>query len=66
MYANHTSLSVLALSSRFDGPYLTVRKQRAKRNLSVLALSSRFDGPVLVTDTGDAAHTFSTRSVESF
>ena len=36
-------LSVLALSSRFDGPAL-LSFLRVKFGLSVLALSSRFDG----------------------
>ena len=57
-------LSVLALSSRFDGHSL-VRLYRFPNSLSVLALSSRFDG------LGSLPHqhrriTFSTRSVESF
>ena len=37
-------LSVLALSSRFDGPKALVDRPEVVR-LSVLALSSRFDGP---------------------
>ena len=37
-------LSVLALSSRFDGPSSSTLESRQGR-LSVLALSSRFDGP---------------------
>ena len=37
-------LSVLALSSRFDGLF-TTRLRACDENLSVLALSSRFDGP---------------------
>ena len=36
-------LSVLALSSRFDGPFSTSTKP-GRLQLSVLALSSRFDG----------------------
>ena len=40
------SLSVLALSSRFDGP-LRDRVMMISHRLSVLALSSRFDGPQL-------------------
>ena len=44
-YLLRGSLSVLALSSRFDGP--TPRPERHNdRKLSVLALSSRFDGPL--------------------
>ena len=39
------SLSVLALSSRFDGPE-SVEGGGFVPVLSVLALSSRFDGPV--------------------
>ena len=45
MYAIRTVLSVLALSSRFDGR----RPSRGDMHhpaLSVLALSSRFDGPI--------------------
>ena len=37
------ALSVLALSSRFDGP-TTAEKPQSLHPLSVLALSSRFDG----------------------
>ena len=58
-------LSVLALSSRFDG--------RAHRgtcavgfSLSVLALSSRFDGLERTAVLALIADSFSTRSVESF
>ena len=65
MRSGKRGLSVLALSSRFDG-----RSQAAngpcRRELSVLALSSRFDGlddsPFLLV----VVLTFSTRSVESF
>ena len=39
-----TSLSVLALSSRFDGP-TALSRVTMDDILSVLALSSRFDGP---------------------
>ena len=39
-----TALSVLALSSRFDGRE-PVAAGESVRTLSVLALSSRFDGP---------------------
>ena len=58
-------LSVLALSSRFDGPQ---RFPLATGNLglSVLALSSRFDGLRLQFLLNDCADPFSTRSVESF
>ena len=46
--ADSVRLSVLALSSRFDGP-----RRRAKARLlmclSVLALSSRFDGPICLS-----------------
>ena len=38
-------LSVLALSSRFDGPR-EARFIRKRNQLSVLALSSRFDGRI--------------------
>ena len=38
-------LSVLALSSRFDG-HSTGNAERTLQFLSVLALSSRFDGPL--------------------
>ena len=57
-------LSVLALSSRFDGrsPPDT---PRSAVHLSVLALSSRFDGPHQILP-GTDRRTFSTRSVESF
>ena len=39
-----TALSVLALSSRFDGPVPSTTSAPSQA-LSVLALSSRFDGP---------------------
>ena len=58
-------LSVLALSSRFDGQKRE-RKQRPRIELSVLALSSRFDGQLDGRDSMDARNPFSTRSVESF
>ena len=58
-------LSVLALSSRFDGP-VSARLVSARLLLSVLALSSRFDGPRLVFSLGCLSGSFSTRSVESF
>ena len=38
-------LSVLALSSRFDGPPSRLGRTLSSHELSVLALSSRFDGP---------------------
>ena len=41
----HAQLSVLALSSRFDGPTRPVSDDDIGSALSVLALSSRFDGP---------------------
>ena len=41
-----TDLSVLALSSRFDGPLPNPQSFISRSFLSVLALSSRFDGPV--------------------
>ena len=59
------ALSVLALSSRFDGRtplILTVRSAC----LSVLALSSRFDGHPLAHQEMTTTRSFSTRSVESF
>ena len=43
--AGRCRLSVLALSSRFDGPRRTFIAPAVQRALSVLALSSRFDGP---------------------
>ena len=62
---NPWRLSVLALSSRFDG-----RKPAAPvigcLILSVLALSSRFDGHLCPQPTPRDIATFSTRSVESF
>ena len=59
------ALSVLALSSRFDG--LPPRAAaRATLGLSVLALSSRFDGRTGKNAIEDAILAFSTRSVESF
>ena len=59
-------LSVLALSSRFDGrpPLATTAVQVS--GLSVLALSSRFDGLLLLPHTVYFSESFSTRSVESF
>ena len=43
---NWHALSVLALSSRFDGPRAEAVSSRMGGELSVLALSSRFDGPI--------------------
>ena len=58
-------LSVLALSSRFDGR--NGRTIYAGRfSLSVLALSSRFDGHTALPRRSRMRVTFSTRSVESF
>ena len=58
-------LSVLALSSRFDGRHH--RQHRSEgTSLSVLALSSRFDGQNLDIGMGEDDDAFSTRSVESF
>ena len=58
-------LSVLALSSRFDGRYFQGCSS-PQSTLSVLALSSRFDGhPRSIAQLLHPA-TFSTRSVESF
>ena len=58
-------LSVLALSSRFDGlGHFWTHCRRGQ--LSVLALSSRFDGQVLSPTVFTPAWSFSTRSVESF
>ena len=45
MSIHSSTLSVLALSSRFDGPFCPEPK-KWKQALSVLALSSRFDGPL--------------------
>ena len=59
-------LSVLALSSRFDGPYAYLTHFRSNRALSVLALSSRFDGQIQRTWKARNPRSFSTRSVESF
>ena len=58
-------LSVLALSSRFDG-LLVNGKEFLTLSLSVLALSSRFDGPPAHGMTTRDYRPFSTRSVESF
>ena len=59
------SLSVLALSSRFDGPGARDAGD-ARSDLSVLALSSRFDGRRVGHEQAAVDATFSTRSVESF
>ena len=58
-------LSVLALSSRFDGQHVGGWSDRSKE-LSVLALSSRFDGPTGGVLLVGCYWSFSTRSVESF
>ena len=58
-------LSVLALSSRFDGR-LTSQAVKHSAILSVLALSSRFDGLIVSCAVFSEITTFSTRSVESF
>ena len=58
-------LSVLALSSRFDGLPVYLLKSRDVK-LSVLALSSRFDGQPPCQVGGLLLRAFSTRSVESF
>ena len=63
--ARSGTLSVLALSSRFDGLWTTVAYVRFDY-LSVLALSSRFDGPVVFVLHIGSSQAFSTRSVESF
>ena len=60
-----TQLSVLALSSRFDGRR-ALDTSGASRVLSVLALSSRFDGLFESACMVYNVKTFSTRSVESF
>ena len=58
-------VSVLALSSRFDGP-VDAGRVPGQGIVSVLALSSRFDGPVSATVNISMPWRFSTRSVESF
>ena len=46
IFSHHSRiLSVLALSSRFDGPDVYAPIESEMIQLSVLALSSRFDGP---------------------
>ena len=53
------ALSVLALSSRFDGPACSTGTAYCQ-TLSVLALSSRFDGPnVHYDDQGQLAFQYS-------
>ena len=59
------AVSVLALSSRFDGPGRTIG-YLLRCSVSVLALSSRFDGPGTTASPESSAQSFSTRSVESF
>ena len=61
----HHILSVLALSSRFDGR-IGLRTLSMCFSLSVLALSSRFDGLATPPTRGNTPCAFSTRSVESF
>ena len=58
-------LSVLALSSRFDGLH-SISSPIGELILSVLALSSRFDGPSHIETADKVMGSFSTRSVESF
>ena len=58
-------LSVLALSSRFDGRGSQDAISQFSK-LSVLALSSRFDGPHWMSRFSMCPYPFSTRSVESF
>ena len=65
--ANAKALSVLALSSRFDGPVAEIEAELLKMPLSVLALSSRFDGLMIQScQVIYIRQSFSTRSVESF
>ena len=59
------ALSVLALSSRFDGQPAAAAACPCQ-TLSVLALSSRFDGLFRVPYLCLLMLSFSTRSVESF
>ena len=65
MMLSSICLSVLALSSRFDGPS-AMAALGATAGLSVLALSSRFDGQNSILYLSELGKTFSTRSVESF
>ena len=51
-------LSVLALSSRFDGPCHNHSTHSLSHSLSVLALSSRFDGPPVKTSSGQHGYIF--------
>ena len=65
VFKNCPRLSVLALSSRFDG-LLNQEVKETPALLSVLALSSRFDGQKFPQSLGYYERSFSTRSVESF
>ena len=65
MTRERSDLSVLALSSRFDGPPVLVWPAPYQQ-LSVLALSSRFDGQRIRSRVSASYTSFSTRSVESF
>ena len=58
-------VSVLALSSRFDGQRWHSKLLHLS-HVSVLALSSRFDGRNYDARKEGSAFCFSTRSVESF
>ena len=58
-------VSVLALSSRFDGRQANL-EYLYDQSVSVLALSSRFDGLGTSTCGQPFNFAFSTRSVESF
>ena len=60
-----TNVSVLALSSRFDGQCCPL-PWASWRPVSVLALSSRFDGHLSFEKLVSIPLRFSTRSVESF
>ena len=62
---NFPTVSVLALSSRFDGHPVAIF-YRHREKVSVLALSSRFDGPGGRGTSVYGGNGFSTRSVESF
>ena len=64
-YIEPFGLSVLALSSRFDG-HEDGLIQLFDKLLSVLALSSRFDGRSRSRFIAGMLPSFSTRSVESF
>ena len=65
IYEEREKLSVLALSSRFDG-LMYGASWNSPVFLSVLALSSRFDGPCSFMRFMLLSRSFSTRSVESF